>query len=177
MVHSFLGKGKERRLPSPPGRAPHSACSLFNKGSHLKAWKVLSSSSSLKLWWPVGTSWARTTERSTGRGCISLSQGPEALRLEERETPAEARHPVRHGALLVHSHMEGGASLLLGNRTVHWSGAVQAHKGAWPVTKGFCFLRADITRQPLSELIKGWLHPGWSACQPPGPHSSWQQAL
>ena len=51
MVHHFLGKERERRLPSLPGREAHSVCSLFNKGSSLKAWKALSSSSSLKLRW------------------------------------------------------------------------------------------------------------------------------
>ena len=55
MVHRFLGKGRERRLPSPPRQGTPLVCSLFNKGSPLKAWKALSSSSSLKLRWPVGT--------------------------------------------------------------------------------------------------------------------------
>ena len=108
-------------------------------------------------------------------GRSSLSQGPEAC-VWKKGSPPEAGHPVHCRAFLVCSHVEGGTSLLPGNGTVQWPGAVQAHKGARPLTKGLCFLRADITRQSLSELIKGWLHPGWSACQPPGPRSSWQQA-
>ena len=64
----MMGKGRERRLPSLPGRAPHSVCGLFNEGCSLKTWKVLFSSSSLKLGWLVGIGWARVTERSAGRG-------------------------------------------------------------------------------------------------------------
>ena len=56
MVHRFMGKGRERRLPSNPRQGTPLVCSLFNKGSPLKAWKALSSSSSFKLRWPVGTS-------------------------------------------------------------------------------------------------------------------------
>ena len=75
--------------------------------------------------------------------------------LWKKGSPPEAGHPIHCRAFLVCSHVEGGTSLLPGNGTVQWPGAVQAHKGARPLTKGLCLLGADITRQSLSGLIKG----------------------
>ena len=136
MVHHFLGKGRERRLPSPPWQGTTLDVQPLQQRLFTQSLKSAHFQEQPEAAVTCGHRLGQGNQKVCREGCNSLSQVPESLCLEEREPPPpKSGTPSIAGPSLSTATWSCSASILPGKGTVQWPRAVQAHKGAQPSPK------------------------------------------